>query len=96
MFVGIYRIELHLPASRSLKAKRSVLNGLKARLSQLNLSVSEVGDPDLWQHCVLGASAVSSDAGYLEELAARIETVCLRESRAQLLRVQREVLPVES
>jgi uncharacterized protein YlxP (DUF503 family) len=28
MFVGIVRIELHLPASRSLKDKRSIVRGL--------------------------------------------------------------------
>ena len=49
MFVGSYRIELHFPESRSLKAKRSVLNRLKSRLSQLNLSVAEVEGQDKWQ-----------------------------------------------
>jgi len=93
VFVGVYRIELHLPESRSLKAKRSVVNGLKQRLAQLHLSVAEVGEPDLWQSVILGASAVSRDAGYLDELADSIESVCLREHRAQFLRVARDVFP---
>ena len=34
MFVGIVRIELHIPGARSLKEKRSVVQGLKERIRQ--------------------------------------------------------------
>jgi len=95
MFVGVYKIELFLPGSQSLKAKRSVLNHLKTRLSQLNLSVAEVDGQDLWQRAVLLAAAVSGDGGYLEDLAGKIEAVVLREPRATLLRVGRDVRPAE-
>ena len=96
MFVGVYRIELLVPQSRSLKAKRSVLNGLKTRLGQLNLSVAEIEGQDTWQRIVLGAAAVSGDPGHLDNLTGTIESVCLRDSRAQLLRVHAEVVPFES
>ena len=95
MFVGVYRIEILIPGSRSLKAKRSVLNGLKTRLGQMNLSVVEVGGQDLWQRAVLLVSAVSRDAGYLDDLPGRIEAVVLREPRADLLRIERDVRPPE-
>jgi uncharacterized protein YlxP (DUF503 family) len=95
MFVGVYRIEIHLPAAQSLKAKRSVVNGLKARLGQLNLAVAEVDGQDLWQRSTLGAAAVSSDPHYLEDLTERIRAVVDREPRAMLLRIGREVTPVE-
>ena len=51
MTVGIYTIELHLPAARSLKAKRQVFRRLKDRLSsRYNVAVAEVPDhADLWQ-----------------------------------------------
>jgi uncharacterized protein YlxP (DUF503 family) len=93
MFVGVYRIELHIPASRSLKAKRSVLNGLKTRLGQLNLSVAEVEGQDTWQRATLLVSAVSAQPGYLDDLVNTIETVVLREARAVLLRIERDVRP---
>jgi uncharacterized protein YlxP (DUF503 family) len=95
MFVGVYRIELFFPASQSLKAKRSIVNSLKTRLSQLNLAVAEVDGQDLWQRAVLGAAAVSADVRYLDDLHTRIEAVVLREPRADLLRVVRDVRPVE-
>lgn len=95
MFVGVYRVELFFPASRSLKAKRSVLNSLKGRLGNLGVSVAEVDGQDLWQRAVLGVAAVSAEAAYLEDLAGKIEAVVIRDSRATLLRLYREVRPVE-
>jgi uncharacterized protein YlxP (DUF503 family) len=94
MYVGAYRIEIFIPESRSLKAKRSVIQSLKTRLGQLNLSVAEVDGQDLWQRSVLGAAAVSSDPGYLDDLVGKIESVVLRDHRANLLRVGRDVRPV--
>jgi hypothetical protein len=93
VYVGVYRIELHIPASRSLKAKRSVVNAIRARLTRMNLAVAEVDGQDLWQSCVLGAAAVSADAVFLDNLADKIEDACYRDGRAQVLRIQRDVIP---
>ena len=95
MFVGVYQIELHVPASRSLKAKRSVMASVKAKVSKLGVHISEVEDQDLWQSGILGASAVSGSPAFLDELTAKIESACLREPRALLLRVRARVFPVE-
>lgn len=94
MFVGAYRVELFIPHAHSLKEKRSVVNGIKSRLSHLNLSVAEVDGQDLWQRAVLGVAAVSGDVTYLDDLPAKIESVVLRDPRATLLRLDREVRPV--
>jgi len=94
MFVGAYRIELFIPHAHSLKEKRSVVNGIKARLSHLNVSVAEVDGQDLWQRATLGVSAVSADVTYLDDLPTRIEGVVLRDPRATLLRMDREVRPM--
>jgi uncharacterized protein len=96
VYVGAYRIELFIPAADSLKAKRSVVQSLKAKLGQLNVAVAEVDGQDLWQRAVLGVAAVSGEVGYLDALPDRIEAVILREPRAQLLRIGRDVRPVES
>jgi uncharacterized protein YlxP (DUF503 family) len=93
MFVGAYRIELFFPSSHSLKEKRAILNRMKTRLSQLGLAVAEVDGQDLWQRSVLGVAAVSSDAGYLDDLPGKIRSVVERDSRASLLRVERDVRP---
>ena len=95
MFVGVYRIEIFIPGSHSLKEKRSVLNRLKTHLGELNLAVAEVDGQDLWQRAALGAAAVSNDVTWLDDLPTRIESVVLREPRANLLRVERDVRPFD-
>jgi uncharacterized protein len=94
VYVGAYRIELFIPASNSLKAKRSVVQSLKAKLAQLNVAVAEVDGQDLWQRAVLGVAAVSGEVAYLDGLPDRIQTVVDRDPRAQLLRIDRDVRPM--
>ena len=95
MFVGVYRVEIFIPGAHSLKEKRSVLQSLKAKLGQLGLAVAEVDGQDLWQRASLGVAAVSSDSGWLQDLPARIESVVLREPRANLLRVNGDFRPFD-
>ena len=69
MFVGIVRIELHLPASGSLKDKRSVVRSLKERIRQrVQAAVAEVDHQDLWQRAALGVAVVSGDRHQVDEL----------------------------
>jgi len=69
MFVGIVRIELHLPASGSLKDKRSVVRSLKERIRQrVQAAVAEVDHQDLWQRAALGVAVVSGDRHQVGEL----------------------------
>ncbi len=70
MTVGIYTIELHLPASRSLKDKRQVFRRLKDRLSsRYNVAVAEVPDhADLWQRGSLTVVSVARTRDALVQL----------------------------
>ncbi|MCA9632349.1 MAG: DUF503 domain-containing protein, partial [Myxococcales bacterium] len=48
MFVGVARIVLRLPGSRSLKDKRRVVRSYKERLaSRFPVSVAEIGELNL-------------------------------------------------
>ena len=68
MFVGIVHIELHLPAARSLKDKRSVVQGLKERIRhRVRASVAEVDHQDLWQRAALGVAVVSGESRQVDE-----------------------------
>lgn len=65
--VGLLTIELHLPHSQSLKAKRTVVKSVKDRLrNRFNLAVAETGYQDLWQRSILSAVTVSSNRPTLE------------------------------
>lgn len=78
VFVGVARVEVHIPGVASLKGKRAILNRLKAALqNELGCSVAEVGYQDLWQRATVGvATAASSPTGarrVLDRLVAVIE-----------------------
>ena len=63
MFVGVVRIELHIPGASSLKGKRSVVRGLKERIRQrVHAAVAEVDHQDLWQRATLGVAVVWGEA----------------------------------
>jgi len=89
MVVGALRLELHLPASHSLKAKRSVLNHVKERLrTRFHVAVAEVDNQDLWQRATLGVAAVSGEAGVLDRVLREVVSAVEREDRLQLLDYQ--------
>ena len=68
MFVGIVRIEIHIPAAQSLKDKRSVVRSLKDRIRQrVRASVAEVDHQDLWQRASLGVAVVSGERRQVDE-----------------------------
>ncbi len=69
MIIGSAIIELDIPASASLKDKRSVVRSVVARLRrEYNISVAEVDALDQWQRAVIGIVTVSNDARYAHGL----------------------------
>jgi len=92
MVVGTMRLELHLPASDSLKAKRSVLNRVKERVrSGFNASVAEVEHQDLWQRATLGIAVVGGAPGALDNVLRDILRAVEREDRLQVLDFQIQI-----
>jgi uncharacterized protein len=86
MVVGVLTLEIHLPASNSLKAKRSVLNHVKERIrSRFNVSVAEVDHQDLWQRAALGVAAVSGEGAVLDRVLRDVLSVVEREDRLTVL-----------
>ena len=67
-------IDLHLPACRSLKAKRAVLRPIVEGLrSRFRVSVAEVGDQDLWQRAKIGVAVVGGTTSRVENVMDEIE-----------------------
>ena len=92
MVVGTLRVEIHLPASDSLKAKRSVLNHLKERVrSRFNAAVAEVDHQDLWQRATLGFAVVGGEAGILDRVLRDILSAVESEVRLQVLDYQIQI-----
>jgi uncharacterized protein YlxP (DUF503 family) len=69
MIVGVFYFELFIPACRSRKEKRMIINSLKKRLRNgHNIAVSEVGFQEQLQRCGLGMSTVSLRRADAEKL----------------------------
>jgi hypothetical protein len=86
MVVGIVRLELHLPAARSLKDKRQVVRSMKERLRErLRAAVAEVEFQDLWQRAALGIAVVAADGGQVRELLNSARNIVEQYAQAQVL-----------
>jgi len=91
MFVGIVRIELHIPAATSLKDKRSVVRGLKDRIRQrVHAAVAEVDHQDLWQRAALGVAVVSGESRQVDELLQAVRNLVEGTFGAELLEWQED------
>ncbi|NQT94915.1 MAG: DUF503 domain-containing protein [Candidatus Omnitrophica bacterium] len=67
MVIGLLTVELHIPESNSLKAKRRVIKSLKDKLrNKFNASVAEIDHHDKWQLATLAICAVSNDKVYID------------------------------
>lgn len=65
-WVGVVRLVLALPGSRSLKDKRRVVHQVRDRLrARRNVSVAEVGHLEHHRRAVLALAMVSNDARHL-------------------------------
>lgn len=96
MVAVVMEMELHVPASGSLKAKRAVIKSVTAKLrNELRVSVAEVGHQDLWQRATLGvAIAAGSEVG-ARKVAQQVETLVSREHRLEIIDVTVEVVVPE-
>ncbi|MYA77035.1 MAG: DUF503 domain-containing protein [Gemmatimonadetes bacterium] len=86
MIVGLCRIDLFLPESRSLKAKRQVIKGLKDRIrNRFNVSVAEVEHQSLWQRATRGLAMVSEEKGYVDRTLQQVLNLVQAEPRLLVL-----------
>jgi uncharacterized protein YlxP (DUF503 family) len=93
MFVGIVRIELHLPAASTLKEKRSVVRSLKERIrSRVHAAVAEVDHQDLWQRAALGVAVVSGERRQVDEMLQSVRKIVDSAYAAQVLDWQEQLV----
>ncbi len=74
MHVAIVQLELHIPASRSLKEKRAALRPIVEGIRhRFQISVAEVGYQDKWQRALIGMAVVSDSYGHAAEVVDNVE-----------------------
>jgi uncharacterized protein len=67
-------MELRIPASGSLKAKRAVVKRIvETTKSRFGVAAAEVGYLDQWQRSELGFAAVAGAPGHVEDLLDAVE-----------------------
>src|SRR5260370_42409059 len=93
MHAAALRFELHIPQSRSLKAKRAavrpIVDGLRHRF---RMSVAEGDHHDRWQRAAIGVAAVAESDGRLREVLTTIERFVERSPGVERLDVERAEL----
>lgn len=66
--IALLILEIHLPHSHSLKAKRQVVRRVRDQVrNKFNVSIAETGHQDKWQRAELGIVMVSNDGSLLDK-----------------------------
>ncbi|MBN1541216.1 DUF503 domain-containing protein [candidate division KSB1 bacterium] len=92
LLVGVLQIELFIPESQSLKAKRFVLSSIKTRLrNKFNISVAEIDQNEKWQRAVLGIALVGNERRFLDKSVNQILNLLYAEAELQVLNHQLEI-----
>ncbi|HEX9530754.1 MAG TPA: DUF503 domain-containing protein [Acidimicrobiales bacterium] len=72
--VAALSVELHLPQSRSLKAKRAIVKPIvEGARHRYAVAAAEVDHQDKWQRCQLGIAAVAGSAGHVADVLDQVE-----------------------
>ncbi len=93
MIVGLLTLEIHLPESNSLKAKRMIIKSLKDRIkNRFNVSIAEVDANDLWQRSVLGAVCVANGTRVINQTLNSVRNMVLSVPSVELIDSTMEML----
>jgi hypothetical protein len=74
LFACTLSMDLRIPASGSLKAKRTVVKHVvETANARFGVAAAEVGHQDQWQRAELGFAAVAGTAGHVEDVLDSVE-----------------------
>ena len=91
MHIGVCKIRLRIPESRSLKAKRRVIKSLVARLkNRFNVAVAEVEALDSHQQAVVAAVSVSNDVVHVNKIISHVISFVEANVEAELVDYETE------
>ncbi len=88
--VAAVEFDLHIPESRSLKAKRSVVKPIVEGLQRrYRVAAGEVGFHQQWQRTAIGVAAVGSTAGHVGDVLDEVERFVWSHPEIQVLSADR-------
>jgi len=95
MVVGVCQLDFRIPENHSLKGKRHILRKLIDRVKpRFNVSISEVGDHDLWQRAKIGICTVGNDRRHINSSLDKVIDFIEKMNLAELVNAEMEILTV--
>lgn len=95
MVVGICQLDFRIPENQSLKGKRHVLRKMIDRVRhRFNVSISEVGDNDLWQRAQIGICTVGNDRRHINSSLDKVIDFIEKLNLGELVHTEMEILSV--
>jgi uncharacterized protein YlxP (DUF503 family) len=93
VYVAALAIDLQVPESRSLKAKRAVVKPIVERVrSRFKVAAAEVDHQDQWQRAGLGVAVVASTASHVTEVLDEVERYVWAQPGIEVLTMERSWL----
>ena len=97
MHAAVVRYDLHVPQSRSLKAKRAVIKPLvEGARHRFAVSVAEVGYQDQWQRSEVAVAAVSSSGRHLDDILDSVDRFIWSHPEVEVLSTERSFIDGEA
>jgi hypothetical protein len=91
--VGLLQLDIHIPSANSLKDKRRFFKRFRDGMrAHYNVSVSEVGDSDLWRRLHLSVAMVANEESFIRETLDKCITMVAREPEVEILCQQIDLL----
>lgn len=91
--VGLLQLDIHIPSAQSLKDKRRFFKRFRDGMrAHFNVSVSEVGESDLWRRLHLCVAMVANEEHFIRETLDKCVTLVAREPEVEILSQQIEML----
>lgn len=96
MQVLAMRVELHLPAAGSLKAKRQVVSSIvESARHRYGVAAAEVDHQEAWQRTALGFAAVGGEVGFVNDVIDKVERFVWSHPEIEVVEVERTWLERE-
>jgi len=92
MIVGVLIIDLYVDGCNSLKGKRQIIKSLKTRIqNNFNISITELGDRDLWQRSKLGVTCGANDRASIDAILNKVIEFIQKEKAVSIIDAETEV-----
>ena len=93
MIIGSCQLDIHIPESHSLKDKRQVIKHIISLVrNKYNVSISEIGNTELWQRAYLGYVCVADNRAFVSSVLQQVRKFIENQPELRILDEITEIL----